>query len=72
MVLLVVVVACSVQLVGRGGAVISYVRVVQAYDEASGRHSSAAYEETRVWSWRDGRLVCVHFHRSPAAANSSG
>lgn len=49
-------------------AVVNYVRVVQATDPATGKVSSSASEETRVWTLQDetGKWQCVHFHRSPA------
>ena len=47
---------------------VNYVRVVQATDPATGKVSSSASEETRVWALQDetGKWQCVHFHRSPA------
>lgn len=45
-------------------AIVSYVRVTQVADLASGSSSSKSAEETRVWHRIDGKWRHVHFHRS--------
>jgi hypothetical protein len=58
--------APRVRLLGREAAVVSYVRLIQKFDAASGEPTTAAFEETRVWQRIDGEWKHVHFHRSPA------
>ncbi|XP_061815083.1 calcium/calmodulin-dependent protein kinase type II subunit delta-like [Nerophis lumbriciformis] len=53
-----------VHLLGDNAACVSYVRLTQYADPASGRLRTATSEETRVWHHRDGRWRNVHFHRS--------
>ena len=45
-------------------AVISYVRMDQKVEDATGGPVTKISSETRVWENRDGKLVHVHFHKS--------
>jgi hypothetical protein len=66
-----------VRFVGRTCAILSYVRLVQTVDVATGAAASARAEETRVWELHPApkdvpttfesekaRWLHVHFHRS--------
>ena len=48
-------------------AVVSYIRLQQATDDA-GVTTTRAMEETRIWQLQDGHWQHVHFHRSPAGS----
>jgi calcium/calmodulin-dependent protein kinase (CaM kinase) II len=56
---------CSphVRLLGNDAAILSYVRLVQRFDD-SGKPATYRSEETRVWQRQDGVWRHVHFHRS--------
>jgi calcium/calmodulin-dependent protein kinase (CaM kinase) II len=51
-------------MLGPDAAVVSYVRLQQKVDSASGRPLTLASEETRVWQRLGGAWRNVHFHRS--------
>ena len=51
----------SVRLLG-DSAVVTYVRLVQLCND--GRHTTSAFEETRIWERQDDAWRHVHFHRS--------
>jgi calcium/calmodulin-dependent protein kinase (CaM kinase) II len=55
----------QVRVLGDSAAVVSYIRLVQKIDAASGRPLTIASEETRVWEKKGGKWKNVHFHRSP-------
>ena len=55
-----------VRLVGENAAVVSYVRLIQKLNPASGEPESVAFNETRVWQRIGGEWKHVHFHRSAA------
>jgi len=56
-----------VRLMGQDAAVVSYVRLIQKLDSASGDPVSVAFDETRVWQRVEGEWKHVHFHRSTAS-----
>lgn len=55
--------APTVKLLSDDVALVAYVRLTQAVDEA-GKPVTRVSEETRIWQKRDGRWKHVHFHRS--------
>ena len=55
----------KVRLLGRDGAVVTYVRLVQSEAE-DGTMATRCSSETRVWERTAGGWRHVHFHRSPA------
>jgi calcium/calmodulin-dependent protein kinase (CaM kinase) II len=57
-------------MLGDSAAVVSYIRLQQKIDSASGRPLTIASEETRVWEKKGGRWKNVHFHRSPTTPSS--
>ncbi|CAD5123598.1 DgyrCDS11928 [Dimorphilus gyrociliatus] len=52
-----------VHMLGEDAAYIAYVRLTQFVDK-SGTPNTIHSEETRIWQRKDGRWLCVHFHRS--------
>ena len=53
----------TVKMLSDDVALVAYVRLTQATDEA-GKPVTRVSEETRLWQKRDGRWKHVHFHRS--------
>jgi len=53
----------TVKMLSDDVALLAYVRLTQATDEA-GKPVTRVSEETRIWQKRDGRWKHVHFHRS--------
>ena len=53
----------TVKMLSDDVALVAYVRLTQATDEA-GKPVTRVSEETRIWQKRDGRWKHVHFHRS--------
>ncbi|GMR47752.1 hypothetical protein PMAYCL1PPCAC_17947 [Pristionchus mayeri] len=58
----------NVHLIGEDGASIAYVRLTQFMDK-NGDLRTRQSEETRVWHKKNGRWLCVHFHRSGAPSS---
>lgn len=56
--------APHVRLLGNA-AIVSYTRVVQRVDSATGAPTSSCTQETRVWQRTESGWKHVHFHRSP-------
>lgn len=61
----------KVHMLGETGAVIAYIRLIQSVDKDGVAHSKTI-PETRVWQKFDKDWKCVHSHRSPGSAHSSG
>jgi len=57
----------TVQMLGEDGAVVAYVREVQARD-STGRTTVKRFVETRVWRRTSAGWRHVHFHRSSPTA----
>jgi len=57
-----------IHLMGDDAACIAYIRLTQFVDKQGQAHTQQN-EETRVWYRRDGKWLCVHFHRT-ATSNS--
>jgi hypothetical protein len=53
-----------VRMLGPDAALVSYVRLVQKLDPATGDPIVVQSEETRVWQRSEGAWRHVHFHRS--------
>ncbi|CAB3406870.1 unnamed protein product [Caenorhabditis bovis] len=53
----------NVHIVGEDGACIAYVKLTQFVDRNGESHTRQS-QESRVWSRKQGRWVCVHVHRS--------
>jgi calcium/calmodulin-dependent protein kinase (CaM kinase) II len=56
-----------VRLMGQDAAIVSYVRLIQKIEAASGDPVSVAFDESRVWQRIQGEWKHVHFHRSAAS-----
>ncbi|KFD71733.1 hypothetical protein M514_04296 [Trichuris suis] len=55
-----------VHIISDDAACIAYIRLTQYLDKNKVAQSQQS-EETRVWCRREGRWVCIHFHRSCAS-----
>ncbi|CDW55756.1 calcium:calmodulin dependent protein kinase type [Trichuris trichiura] len=55
-----------VHIISDDAACIAYIRLTQYLDKNKVAQSEQS-EETRVWCRREGRWVCIHFHRSCAS-----
>ncbi|CAD6195680.1 unnamed protein product [Caenorhabditis auriculariae] len=53
----------NVHIVGDDGACIAYVKLTQYFDKNGEGHTRQS-QETRVWSKKTGRWICLHVHRS--------
>lgn len=53
-----------VRVLGNDAALVTYVRLMQRVEKESGRATTTAFEETRLWQRQNGAWKHVHFHRS--------
>nr|2F86_B Chain B, Hypothetical protein K11E8.1d [Caenorhabditis elegans]2F86_D Chain D, Hypothetical protein K11E8.1d [Caenorhabditis elegans]2F86_F Chain F, Hypothetical protein K11E8.1d [Caenorhabditis elegans]2F86_H Chain H, Hypothetical protein K11E8.1d [Caenorhabditis elegans]2F86_J Chain J, Hypothetical protein K11E8.1d [Caenorhabditis elegans]2F86_L Chain L, Hypothetical protein K11E8.1d [Caenorhabditis elegans]2F86_N Chain N, Hypothetical protein K11E8.1d [Caenorhabditis elegans] len=53
----------NVHIIGEDAACVAYVKLTQFLDRNGEAHTRQS-QESRVWSKKQGRWVCVHVHRS--------
>ena len=61
----------NVTLMGSDAAVISYTRLEQVHEEATGAFRTSETAESLVWHRKDGKWQLVHFHKSNTGSSTS-